>query len=646
MTQKLHPVVNFSLRKEVFFVTLGSIIGAFTMHLPRIFIDFAGDSSYYLTLLVLASVINSTDPVVGFFLHFLVATIIGIVTGILLHKVIKFKISKILHGITYGIIAGIVVFVVFAIPVSQLILGPNTISLMSELNPKMPFVEITKQVEESFASQILSSLMMHIIWGISLGVVSSLFSRKMGANYCCHICDVEFSKLRTWENHNQRIHENPSPEIKKIVIIGGGYAGTGVLNRIQKSFQDSVNVNISLVSESNFFLHTPMLAEMVTGTIEPRHIATPIRKFCKRARFYQAKVKHIDINSKIISIQRITGRKEQTLLEYDFLVLATGSRTNFFGNQNIERHSLTIKSLDDAIKIRNHTISLLEDADQEQNPEKQNSLVTFVVVGGGFSGVETAGELNEFVRESVTKYYRNIPPESIKVILIASGEKILPEIGNLGQYAKDALSRAGVTIYPKTKLRDATDKKAILDDGQDIPYGMLIWAGGNRIDTVLSELRTEHHERSGRIVVNSNLQLENYSEIFALGDCAYIVNPKDNKPYPPTAQHAIKQAEIVASNLVTVVESSINKKINSKPKSEFLYNSKGSMAKIGKRDGVALLLGTEIHGFGAWFIWKQYYLSTLPSIEKKIRVGIDWFIDLFFPRDITRLSNVFDDVQK
>ena len=617
------------------------------MHLPRILVDFSGDSSYYLTLLVLASVVSSTDPIIGFLLHFLVATIIGIVTGIILHKVIKFKISKILNGVIYGIIAGIVVFVVFAIPVSQLILGPNTITLMSELNPGMTFAEITKQVEESFASQMLNSLMMHLIWGVSLGIATSLFSRKMGANYRCHVCDVEFSKLQTWEKHNQKIHENPSSKIKKIVIIGGGYAGIGVLNKIQKSFQDSVNVSISLVSESNFFLHTPMLAEMATGTIEPRHIATPIRKFCKRARFYQAKVTNIDIDSKNITIQRTTGRNEQTLLEYDFLVLATGSRTNFFGNQNLERNSLTIKSLDDAIKIRNKTISLLEDADQEQSSEKQNSLVTFVVVGGGFSGVETAGELNEFVRESVTKYYRNIPQELIKVILVASGEKILPEIGNLGQYAQDALGKAGVTIYTKTKLKDATEKLAILDDGKEIPYGMLIWAGGNKIDDVLSELPIEHHERSGRIIVDGNLQLENYPEVFALGDCAYIVSPKDNKPYPPTAQHAIRQAETVASNLVTVVESSFDDaNIIHKSMSEFLYDSKGSMAKIGKRDGVALLMGMEVHGFTAWFIWKQYYLSTLPSIEKKIRVGIDWFIDLFFPRDITRLSNIFDDIQK
>ena len=635
MESKLFPVVNFSLRKEVFFVLIGSVIGAFTMHLPRLFLDFIGDSSYVLTLLVSASVIHSTEPAVGFLLHLFVATVIGMITGILLHKVIKFKISKVINGFAYGIIAGIVVFAVFAIPVSQMILGPNTAVIMSELNPNMSLADAAKVVEKKFTTQMINSLIMHLIWGLTLGMIASLLTRRLGANYLCHPCDVEFSKLRTWEIHHQRVHENPSPDMKKILILGGGYAGVGVLNRIQKSFQDNVDVSISLVSESNFFLHTPMLAEMATGTIEPRHIATPIRKFCKRARFYQAKVTGIDLDSKKVTIQRTLDEQKQMELEYDYLVMAIGSKTNFFGNPNVEKSSLTIKSLDDAIQIRNHIISVLEEADQEQDESKRNALVTFVVVGGGFSGVETVGEINEFVRESVTKYYRNILPDSVKVILVASGDKIIPEIGNLGKYAKDALCKAGVTIHTNTKLKDATEKAAVLDDGKEIPCGTLIWAGGNKIDEVISKLPTEHHEKSGRVIADTHLRLKTHPEVFALGDCAYVVDPRDGKPYPGTAQHAIRQARTVAANLVSVIG-------GTNSKSEFLYNAKGSMAKIGRRDGVALLMGQEIHGLAAWFIWKQYYLSTLPAMEKKIRVGLDWFIDLFFPRDITRLSNVFD----
>lgn len=169
MNSKLHPVVNFSLKKEIFFVVVGSIIGAFTMHLPRIFSDIIGDSSYVVTLLVLAQVVDSTEPIVGFLLHVFVATIIGIITGILLHKVIKFNLSKITTGLVYGFIAGIIVFVVFAIPVSQLLLGPNTAEVLSEINPQMSYVDAVREVERSFVSQMLNSLVMHVIWGAHFG---------------------------------------------------------------------------------------------------------------------------------------------------------------------------------------------------------------------------------------------------------------------------------------------------------------------------------------------------------------------------------------------------------------------------------------------------------------------------------------------
>jgi len=630
----VYPIVNFSIRKEIFFVAIGSIIGAFTMHLPRIFSDLFGDSSYHVMLLVIAKVVNSSQPEIGLVLHFFVATIIGITTGVFLHRILKFNISKIYKGLAYGIISGIVVFVIFAIPVSQIFLGPNTIEILSEINPEMTVSQIAQEVERNFLSQILNSLFMHIVWGVTLGVVSSLLTRKMGANYLCHICNIEFSNIKTYEHHKENVHVNPSSKMKKILILGGGYAGVGVLNKIQKIFESNVDVNIELVSESNFFLHTPMLPEMATGTIEPRHIATPIRRFCHRAQFNQSKVVDISLDSKQVTIQRLSD-KSQKILSYDYLVLAMGGKTNFFGNSNIEKNSFTIKSLDDAIKIRNHIISMLEDADQETDPILQQKLMTFVVVGGGFSGVETIGEINDFVRESSRKFYRNILQNNIKIILVSAGEKILPEIGNLGEYSKQALQKAGVIIYTNTRLEDISNDIAILNNGEKISTSTVIWAGGNIVEDVIQKIDTEHH-KSGRVIVNKQLKLDNHPEVFALGDCAFSVDPRSKKPYPPTAQHAIRQAKTVAKNL--------EHKINGiGVQHDFIYDAKGSMAKIGKNDGVALLLGHEFRGLIAWFIWKQYYLSTLPTNEKKIRVGLDWFIDLFFPRDITRLSSVFDE---
>ena len=629
-----HLVVNFSLKKEVFIIAIGSFVGAFTMHLPRIFLDLFGDSSYQIMLLVFARVVDSSQPEVGLALHLFVATIIGIVTGVFLHKIFRFNISSIPRGLAYGIISGVVVFVVFAIPVSQIFLGPNTIEIISEINPEMTSIQAAKEVEDGFIDQMLNSLFMHIVWGITLGMIGSLLTRKIGANYLCHACNIEFSNLKTYDHHKIHVHDNPSPKMKRILILGGGYGGVGVLNKIQKKFENDVNVNIELVSESNFFLHTPMLPEMATGTIEPRHIATPIRRFCKRAQFHQAKVIDISLDEKKVTIQRLSD-KMQSILSYDYLVLAMGGKTNFFGNHNIEQYSYTIKSLDDAIKIRNHTISMLEDADQETNPIKQQKLMTFVIVGGGFSGVETAGELNDFIRGSTAKFYRNISQEHIKIILVSAGEKILPEIGNLGDYSKRALEKSGVTIFTDTRLEDASFDIAQLSTGEEIATRTIIWAGGNTVEDVVLKINTEHH-KSGRLEVNKQLKLKDHHEVFALGDCAYSVDPRSGNPYPPTAQHAIRQASTVAENLENKVKGIGFQR-------DFVYDTKGSMAKIGKKDGVALLFGHEFRGFLAWLIWKQYYLSTLPTNEKKIRVSIDWFVDLFFPRDITRLSNVYDE---
>ena len=601
------------------------------MHLPRILLDITTQTQYLVTLLVLAKVVGSSSPEVGFALHIAVATIIGIVTGIFLHKVIKFNISKIKNGLIYGIFAGVVVFAVFAIPVSQLFLGPNMAELITELDPEMTLLEASELVNENFVSSLIDLFFMHIIWGLTIGVLASLLTRKIGANYRCHICDIEFSKISTYEKHVENVHENPSPSLKRILILGGGYGGIGVLKQLQETFQSDPEVSISLVSQDNFFLHTPLLPEMATGMLASRHIATPIRAFCKRARYYQAKVEQIDLNNNKVTITRALDSQKREL-EYDFLVIALGGKTNFFGNKNVEKYALTIKTLGDAIVLRNHVISMLESADQEEDPDVLSKLMTFVVVGGGFSGVETVGEINDFVRESAEKFYRNIDIEKVKIFLVSAGEKILPEIGDLGEYAMESLTNSGVEIIKNTKLVDAEAEQVVLDNGMKIPCGTLIWAGGVTVDPVISNLETEHSPR-GSVVVDKFLKLKNHPNVFALGDCASIMDERTGKPYPPTAQHAVREAKIVSENIISSVRAKNSQK-------SFVYQSKGSMAKIGKRNGVALLMGNKIHGFAAWFLWRPYYLFTLPTTEKKFRVAIDWFADLFFPRDITILSGV------
>jgi NADH dehydrogenase len=229
----------------------------------------------------------------------------------------------------------------------------------------------------------------------------------------------------------------------RILILGSGFAGIEVLKRLQRKFRKKSNIDITLVSRDNFLLFTPMLHEASSGMIETRHIVTPIRTFSKKANFYEADVQSIDLQNKKVIITHKIGKQseptayDQHVLEYDYLIIALGSETSFFGMEDIKRHSFTMKTVDDAIVLRNHVINILEQASLEQeNSDLRKSLLTFVVVGGGFGGVETVGELNDFVKETVREFYKNIFISDIKIILVNSHDKILPEVGEeLGDFA-------------------------------------------------------------------------------------------------------------------------------------------------------------------------------------------------------------------
>lgn len=606
--------VNFLLRKEVTFVILGSVAGALAMHVPAIFYSSFEELSHEILTQVLAGEEGGHNEVAGFLLHIFVATIIGVVSGVILHRGLKFDISRPSRGLIFGLLAGGAAFTVFATPMIYLMMSP-------ELAADIPVGQA-----DVITIVMIESLGMHMLWGLIMGSVTSFLTRRFGANYICRQCDVEFFNSAMREAHMAHVHGKGSQSMKRVLILGGGYAGVGVLNRLQKKFHDDIDVSIGLVNESNFFLHTPMLPEMATGSIEPRHIATPIRKFCHRARFYQARVTAIDLKERQVTIRR-TESESTSVLPYDYLVIASGMKANFFGNESVKRNALKIRKLEDAIKIRNHAIGALEGADLEQDPAAKASLMTFVVVGGGFSGVETVGELNSFVRDSVRKYYHNIPASAIRVILVSSSD-ILPEVSALSAHAMSALTKAGVTIHINVRLTEYSNGVATLNDGTVIETETLIWAAGGMVDEIVAKLDTEHH-KSGRVVVNSHLSLKNNPDIFALGDCAFITDPRDGTPYPPTAQHAAQEAKVVANNLANRIRG-IEKQ------DEFTYDADGFVAKIGSMEGVALMKGVRMHGLAAWFVWKHYYLSMLPTTEKKVRVGFDWLVDLFFPRDISK----------
>lgn len=422
------------------------------------------------------------------------------------------------------------------------------------------------------------------------------------------------------------------PQIKKILILGGGFGGINVLKSIQNKFKNEPNIRISIVSKDNYFLYTPMLPQVSSGLIHPSDITIPIRKLCKQAEFYQASISSIDLEQKLVTITRTFDGKVRAL-DYDYLIIALGSNTNFFDNKNIEEHSFVIKTVEDAIAIHDQIIHMLESAAQISDVDFKKKLMTFTVVGAGFAGVETMGEINYLVRESVKNFYPSIGKENISMNLVASEEFILPELGpKLGKDAGKYLRKAGVNVITNTKAVDTGEDFVELDNGEKVPCMTMIWAAGVVIDPIVSSLKCKH-DKSGKLKVGKYLRLTEYENVFALGDCALITNPSTGKAYPPTAQNSIHQSTTVANNLYSMITGKTKLK-------EFTFESKGMMTTLGRRVAIAVVYGLHCKGSLAWFIWRTYYLYKLPMLEKRFQVATSWIADLLFKRDLTFVGKI------
>jgi NADH:ubiquinone reductase (H+-translocating) len=648
--------VDFSLKREVFFVIFGSIVGAISMILAKTILDPQTGIPYDITWIAFGHVLGVFSPassaiLAGVTIHMITALSIGIGIGVFLYKTNILIISKLSNGILYGLFAGSVVYIVFFIPVYESILTheiARTLSTVGEVEYAAEYLA------RNFYSIMIGWLIIHLVYGVIVGTVSSLLSIRFGSRYRCSKCDISFSRIDSYQKHMKLVHGDIPIQQKRILILGGGFAGIQVLVQLQKAFQNDIGVDLTLVSRDNFFLFTPMLPEVSSGMIETRNIVTPVRAFCNRARFYEADIDKIDLQNKEIVISHALGRQSNPIgwrshiLKFDYLVIALGNETNFFDMEDVAKNSFTIKTLGDAIVLRNHVINMLEQADIEhEDIDLRKNLMTFVVVGGGFSGVETGGELNDFVRESIKLFYHNINEADARVVLISAGQKILPEVTeDLSEFALHKLRENGVEVLLNVRLQAAYTNNVKLSDGSTILCNTLVWAGGGKPDNLVRNVACEH-DKAGRLLTNNYLEVQGYEYIFSIGDCACITDPNTGKPYPPTAQHALRQGQIAAHNIVhamrtgTVVRGGYNKK----SKKAFDYKTKGVMALIGRRNGVGVLFGRQVHGFIGWFIWRFYYLSTLPTLQKKIRVMVDWFIDLFFKRDVTRLRT-FDEEKK
>jgi len=413
----------------------------------------------------------------------------------------------------------------------------------------------------------------------------------------------------------------------KVVIIGGGFGGIYTAIQLEKLLKKGSSVEVGLISKENYLVFQPMLPEVISGSIGIVDTIAPIRRLCPKTNLYTREVESIDLTNKIVTTS--SGfRPRPFQIEYDHLVLALGNVTTFAGQPGLAEHALPFKYLGDALVLRNHVIRALEEADVESDREFRRALLTFVVAGGGFSGVEVVAELNDFVR-SVARNFRRINPAEIRVVLLHAGAVILPELSeSLGKFAQKILMGRGVEIRFNTRLNGATAESALLDNGEPIATKTLVSTVPAVPNPLIAALPLK--KERGRVVVNKHLEVIGYPGVWALGDCAWVVDHDTWQPCPPTAQHATRQAACLAHNLVASLRGEAQR--------AFSFEALGKLASLGHHSAVAEVFGFKLSGFFAWLMWRSIYLMKLPGFDRKLRVASDWFLDLLLAPDIVQLK--------
>ena len=413
----------------------------------------------------------------------------------------------------------------------------------------------------------------------------------------------------------------------RILILGGGFAGLHAAMRLDSTLARDLDIEITLINRDNFFLFTPMLHEVAASDLDLTNIVSPVRQLLKRVSFFAGEVDAIDLKRKQVKVSHGFDRHHHDL-PYDHLVIGVGSITNFFNLPGLEERALTMKSLGDAIHLRNRVIALLEEADTECCADIRGPLLTFVVAGGGFAGVETVAALNDFARQAI-RYYSNLREDMLRVILVHPGPVILPELDEkLGRYAQKKLPERGVEVQLNTRVSGVSERGVQLSSGEMIETRALIWTAGTSPNPVLDALPCQ--SGVGRLKVNEMLQVPDWPGVWAVGDCALVPDRNTGNFHPPTAQHALRQGKVLAHNLIASVRGGTMKR--------FSFSTIGQLAAIGRRAGVASIFGMNFSGFVAWWLWRTIYLSKLPRFEKKLRVALDWTLDLLFSKDLVQFQ--------
>ena len=418
---------------------------------------------------------------------------------------------------------------------------------------------------------------------------------------------------------------------KRIVIVGGGFGGVYTAIHLERLARHSgAQLDVTLVSRDNYFLMTPLLFEAGSGVLEPRHAVNPIRPLLKSTRFVEARVTAVDVAAKIVHATQEGDPPGATLaLPYDHVVIGVGGVTNTSlvpGGDG----ALTFKTLADAIFLRNHLIDLFEKADVEPDANRRAAMLTVVVIGAGLVGVELVGELTEFL-PNLIRSYPKLDRNQIRLELIEAADKVMPEMdAPLREYTAKLLSGRGVRIRTTTKVKAVEAGRVVLED-EAIPSATIVVVTGIKPSALVDSLDVEK-DRKGRIVTADTMLAKGRTDVWAIGDCAAIPDPNstEGKPYPQLAQHALREAKVLATNL--------ERATRGEPLTPFVYQTMGLMAALGRGRGVGKIMKVRVYGPIAWLAWRGYYLMQMPQLGRKLRIIADWSIALVFKNDVAKLD--------
>jgi NADH dehydrogenase len=414
-----------------------------------------------------------------------------------------------------------------------------------------------------------------------------------------------------------------------IVIAGGGFGGATVA-RVLEAVLPRQSARLSLVNDVNFLLYTPFLPEAAAGTLEPRHVVTPLRDILKRANLRLGVVDSHDPEAGTVGFTGHNGEIET--IPYDHLVLAQGSSSRFLPIPGLSEHAVGFKSLADAIYLRNRVIETLEMANATEDPGLRDQLLTYVFVGGGYAGLEALAELQDFAADAM-QHYPRARLHGMRWVLVEAADRVLPEIDpSLAAYTVKELRGRGIDIKLGTTLEEVTATSATISTGESLPSRTVVWTAGVVPHPSLKKLHVPLDDR-GKVKVDSCLRVEGMENVWALGDCAAVPDPAGGI-CPPTAQHAVRQAPVVAANIASAVGIGIDSPI------EFRYRGGAAFVNLGRYKAVGRIGNRNFHGFPAWWMARSYHMSQIPGLSRKIRAVVDWTASLPFSRDLSELGSI------